>query len=389
MNNFDEIIDRKNTNSVKWDLCEERFGKSDILPMWVADMDFASPPQVCDAILKRAEHRVYGYTHVSNELNQAIKIWYTKRNAWEIDTNWIVHTPGVVSSINIAILSLTNENDKILVQTPVYYPFFSCIEGNKRILIKNSLENSNGYYKINFEDLENKLKDGVKLMILCSPHNPVGRVWKKEELERVANLCLQNNVLLISDEIHSDLVYKGHKHIPIASLSEEIQKNTITLHSPTKTFNLAGLSHSMAFIPNDIFREKFISTMNRIGAGMLNTFGLTAAHAAFSYGEPWLEDLIEYLTGNLKIIVEYFEKNIPEIKVVMPESTYLAWLDCREIIEKVGNLEKFFVEKAGVGLNDGLIFGDDGKGYSRINFACPRELLIKGLQLIESAIKNI
>jgi cystathionine beta-lyase len=388
MSRFDEVFERRGTNSLKWDYCKERFGKADILPMWVADMDFASPPEVYRDILTRVEHKVYGYTEVSNELNIAIKNWNLKRNNWNIDVDCIVHTTGVVTSINTAVLAFTKENDKVLIQTPVYYPFYSCIEDNGRILIKNSLENIDAYYRINFEDLEKKLREGVKMMIFCSPHNPIGRVWKDSELQQVAQLCLENNVLLVSDEIHSDLVFSGSKHIPIASLSEQMRNNCITLNSPSKTFNLAGLAHSMAFIQNAVLREKFIKTMNRTGANMLNIFGLTATHAAYKYGEMWLDELMHYLSENLRILTEYFEKNIPEIKVIKPESTYLAWLDCRELSKKVDNLKEFFVQKAGIGLNDGVIFGIEGKGYQRINFACPRAILLEGLQAIEKAVKN-
>ncbi len=383
---FDEVIDRKNTFSLKWDCCKERFGREDILPMWVADMDFKSPAQITEAIIERAEHGVFGYTETSEKLSVALVCWMKKRHNWAIDKEWIVHTPGVVTSISISILAFTDIGDKILIQTPVYYPFYSCIQDNKRQLVVNSLKNNNGHYEIDFEDLEKKLGNGVKMMIFCSPHNPIGRVWSSDELVQVANLCRKYNVIMISDEIHSDLVYKGHKHIPIASAFEGTLDTSITLTSPTKTFNLAGLSESAAIIPNMELRQNFKKTLIKTGAGMLNIFGLEAAEVAYTQCEGWLEELMTYLEGNLEILVEYFKKNITQIKVIRPEATYLAWLDCNELPVAAGKMKEFFTFKAGVGLNDGATFGKEGHGFQRINFACPRALLLEGLERIKNAV---
>lgn len=386
---FDEIINRKNTYSLKWDCCKERFGAEDILPMWVADMDFKSPAEVTEAIKRRAEHGIFGYTEVSDNLSDALQIWIKRRNNWDIDKRWIVHSPGVVTSVNASILAFTDIGDKVLMQTPIYYPFYSSINDNKRQLIVNSLKNNNGYYEIDFEDLEKKFGSGVKIMIFCSPHNPIGRVWKRDELDQVAKLCQKYNVLLISDEIHSDLVYKGYKHIPIASLSEETLNNSVTLISPTKTFNLAGLSESIAIIVNMELRQRFKNTLSKTGAGMLNIFGLEAAEAAYAYGERWLEELIEYLQGNLEVLIEYFQKNIPQIKVIRPEATYLAWLDCNGLPVAADKLKEFFTFKARVGMNDGITFGKEGSGFQRINFACPRGLLLEGLERIKNAVGEL
>lgn len=386
---FDEIIDRKNTCSVKWDYCKDKFGREDVLPMWVADMDFPSPIEITEAIKKRAEHCIFGYTGVSEQLTGAMIRWMKRRNNWTIRKDWTIHTPGVVTSINIAILAYTDIGDKILIQTPVYYPFYSSITDNDRQLVVNPLKNHHGYYEIDFDDLEKKFGSGVKMMILCSPHNPVGRVWKIEELNRIAELCIKYNVLVISDEIHSDLIYEGYRHIPIAAVSDGILLNSVTCISPTKTFNLAGLAESSAIIPNVDLRNKFQKTLKKTGAGMLNIFGLEAAEAAYTHGEQWLEELIAYLTVNLETLIDYFNENIPSIKVVKPEGTYLAWLDCRELSEKTGGLREFFVHKAGVGLNDGIMFGKDGAGFQRMNFACPRALLLEGLQRIESAVGKL
>ncbi|MCX7746477.1 MAG: PatB family C-S lyase [Clostridia bacterium] len=388
-NFFDKTVDRKNTFSLKWDCCEARFGKADILPMWVADMDFQSPPEVIEAIIRRAEHGVFGYTEVSEKLSDALISWIERRNNWTIDRRWVLHSPGVVTSINTSILAFTEVGDKILIQTPVYYPFYSSINDNGRQLVVNSLKNNNGYYEIDFEDLEKKLAEDVKMMIFCSPHNPIGRVWKKDELDQVAALCLKYNVLLISDEIHSDLVFKEYKHIPIASLSQETLNHSVTLISPTKTFNLAGLSHSSVIIPNLELKRKFKDTLAKTGAGMLNIFGLEAAEAAYTRCEGWLKDLILYLESNLETLTQYFEKNVPGIKVIRPEATYLAWLDCSALPVPAEKLKAFFTFKAGVGMNDGITFGKEGYGFQRINFACPRTLLMEGLQKIEKAIAKL
>jgi len=386
---FDEVIDRKNTDCLKWDYCKQRFGREDILPMWVADMDFKSPDLITEAIIERAKHGVFGYTEASEKLSNALIGWMKNRHNWQINGNWIVFSPGVVTSINTAILAYTKPGDKVLIQTPVYYPFYSCVKDNERELVTNPLKDNNGHYEIDFDDLEKKLADNVKLMIFCSPHNPIGRVWKLQELEEVLRLCKKYDIVIISDEIHSDLVFKGHKHIPISSLAGEAYKKCITLNSPTKTFNIAGLSISSAIIPDAELRRKFRFTLNKNGANMLNIFGLTAAEAAYSSCEKWLDDLLEYLESNLDTLVEYFETNIPQIKVIRPEATYLAWLDCNNLPVKPEKLKEFFVNEAGVGLNDGITFGVEGSGFQRLNFACPRNVLLEGLEKIKNAVAKL
>lgn len=384
---FDELIDRRNTHSLKWDYCNQRFGRADILPMWVADMDFQSPEPIRQAILRRAEHGVFGYTMASQGLSEALIGWLERRHGWRTDPHWIVHSPGVVTSVNTAILAFTNPGDRVLMQTPIYYPFYSSIQENGRELSVNPLKKRDGYYEIDFEDLEKRLADGVKLMILCSPHNPIGRVWRLQELNEILRLCKKHDVIVVSDEIHSDLVFQGHKHIPVASLDDS--NRCVSLYSPTKTFNIAGLSVSQAIIPNKDLKKKFINTLHRNGADMLNIFGLEAAEAAYRHCEPWLEDLLVYLQGNLEMLIEYFQSNIPRIKVIRPEATYLAWLDCNELPVTAENLKAFFTNEAGVGLNDGITFGKEGQGYQRINFACPRSLLAEGLEKIRNAVAKL
>ncbi|WP_265445441.1 MalY/PatB family protein [Acetivibrio straminisolvens] len=386
---FDEVVNRKNTDSLKWDYCKQRFGKSGILPMWVADMDFKSPSIISEAIIQRAQHGIFGYTEASERLSAALAGWMKKRHGWQIDEKWISYSPGVVTSVNTAILAYTKPGDKVLMQTPIYYPFYNSIIDNERELVTNSLRDNNGHYGIDFEDLEKKLSDNVKMMIFCSPHNPIGRVWKIDELKEVLRLCKKYNVILVSDEIHSDLVFKGHKHIPIASLIEDDFKNCITLVSPTKTFNIAGLSVSAVIISEAGLRAKFRSTLSKNGANMLNIFGLVAAEAAYSSCEKWLDELLVYLEENLNTLEEYFKENIPQIKVIRPEATYLAWLDCNGLKVPAGQLKDFFVNKAGVGLNDGFAFGKEGLGFQRLNFACPRTVLLEGLERIKKAVDGL
>lgn len=388
-NIFDEVVDRKNTNSMKWDFCKEVFGKADILPMWVADMDFQSPSVIVEALVQRARHGVFGYTKASENLSASLSGWMKKRHNWQIEKDWIVYSPGIVTSIKTAILAYTNPGDKILIQTPVYHPFYSSIKNNERELITNPLKNNNGYYEIDFEDLEKKLaENNVKAMIFCTPHNPIGRVWRANELEEVLRLCKKYDVFIISDEIHSDLVFKGYKHIP-TGLRDGDFKNYISLVSPTKTFNIAGLSISAAIIPDEGLRGKFVYALKKTGADMLNIFGLTAAEAAYTYCEDWLDELLLYLEGNLNMLEKFFKDNIPQIRVIRPEATYLAWLDCNELPVLPEKLNDFFVNEVGVGLNDGLIFGIEGSGFQRLNFACPKAVLSEGLEKIKKAVEKL
>ncbi len=386
--NFDKSIDRLGTSSVKWDYLNRVFGNSDVLPMWVADMDFEVPQPVIDAVVKRAQHGIYGYTEKPDSFYSSIASWLEKRHGWHISKDWISVCPGVVPAISLSVLSFTEPGDKVLVQTPVYYPFFSSIESNDRIIVNNQLKQENGKYFIDFEDLESKLGRGVTAMILCSPHNPVGRVWSREELGKVGELCLKHNVLLISDEIHSDLVYAGNLHIPIASISEELAQRTVTCIAPSKTFNIAGLATSIAIMQNEDLRKKFNDTIKCLGIEMSNLFGITALEAAYTNGYEWLDQLLAYLEGNVDLLMDYFESNIPGIKVSRPEGTYLIWLDCRELGMNQKDLVSFFINKAHVGLNDGAVFGAGGEGFMRMNIACPRSLLAETLNRIEQAVKD-
>jgi len=387
--NFDKSINRLGTSSVKWDYLERVFGNKEVLPLWVADMDFEIPQPVIDTVVKRAQHGIYGYTEKPASFYASIANWMKKRHGWHINNEWITVCPGVVPALCFSVLSFTEPEDKVLLQSPVYHPFFSSIKDNGRIVVNNQLRQENGKYVMDFEDLEAKLRSGVKVMLLCSPHNPVGRVWSKEDLEKVGELCAKYNVVIISDEIHSDLIYSSCTHIPAASISEELAARTVTCIAPSKTFNIAGLSASAVIIPDNALRQKFNGTIKRLGIEMSNLFGITALEAAYTNGEEWLDQVLEYMEDNIDYLVRYFNTRIPQIKVSKPQGTYLVWLDCRELEMNQKDLVNFFINKARVGLNDGAAFGAGGEGFMRINIACPKSLLEEALNRIEQAVSSL
>jgi len=395
--NFDKVINRRNTASLKWDAVHDIFGDKDVLPMWIADMDFEVARPITDAILKRAEHAIYGYTTIPESLIDAVIERIKSKFNWDVKPEWLIFTPGTVSALYITIKAITSIGDSVLVQEPVYYPFFSAIRDNGAHIVSNDLKLVNYHYEIDFDYLEDKFlgKDGIftgsnriKAMILCNPHNPVGRVYTKEELTKIGEILIKNEVVVISDEIHCEIVYTGHRHIPFASISEEFADNSITLISGSKTFNIAGLETSIIIIPNKKLRRRFIEAKGKLLSNP-NPFGLVATEAAFRYGDDWLSQLLEYLEGNLKFLMDYVEKRIPKVKVIKPEGTYLAWLDFRELGMDKYTLSEFLRKNAKVGLDDGYIFGKSGEGFARLNFACPRSILEEGLRRIEKAVKEI
>jgi len=386
---FDSIIDRKGTSSIKWDYLDRVFKNTEVIPMWVADMDFAAPQPVIDAVVERARHGVYGYTEKPSSFYNSAAQWLKKRHNWDIDSRWITTCPGVVPTLNFCILSLTEPGDKVLLQSPVYPPFFASIRNNGRSLVDSPLKLQGDKYVMDYEDLERKLSDGVKLMLLCSPHNPVGRVWSREELLKTGELCLKYDVTIVSDEIHSDLVFSGCKHTPLAALSEQLAERTITCIAPSKTFNIAGFATSMTITSNESLKKKLDGYLNNLGIELTNLFGITALEAAYKQGEEWLEQVLAYLEGNLDFLMDYLNMHIPKIKVSRPEGTYLVWLDCRELGMKQKELVDFFINKAHVGLNDGTPFGPAEEGFMRMNIACPRSVLEEGLSRIETAVKSI
>jgi cystathionine beta-lyase len=384
--NFDEIISRENTDCVKYDFRKQLFGSDDVIPMWVADMDFKTPDFIVDALKARMDHPIFGYP-VKPEAYFTSQIkWLMARHQWEVQREWIQFCQGVVPALNLIVLAFTDPGDEIIVQPPVYYPFFSAIKNNHRVQVDNPLIYQNGRYSIDFDDLEKKIDTKTRILFLCHPQNPGGRSWRVDELTRLAGICMKNDLLIISDEIHSDLVLPGYKHVPMASISTEIADCVITCIAPSKTFNIAGLGTSSVIISNPGHREKFQNIMERIHIGMGNILGITASIAAYTHGAAWLMEVMQYIQGNVDLVAEFCRSRIPKIKPMIPEATYLVWLDCRDLGFSNEELRKFMIEKVKVGFNDGPTFGAGGDGFQRMNVGCPRNVVREALDRMEKAI---
>lgn len=383
--NFDEIVPRKGTNSLKHDALERFFNSASALPLWVADMDFKTPDFIMEAIRKRAEHEILGYTFRPDSYFEAVIGWMKRRHQWDIRKEWISFSPGVVAGLTYAIESFSKPGDGVVVQPPVYFPFFDSVKGTKRKMIQNPLKIENGRYTFDLEDLKSKIDKNTKLLLLCNPQNPGGMVWTLEELVALSNLCLENNIMIISDEIHSDLIFKGHKHIPLASISDEVAQNCMVSMAPSKTFNVAGLSSSLVIIPN---KTKFARYERTIGVGHLgmgNIFGSVALEAAYTHGDEWLEQLLDYLWANYQLLENFIQEKLPRVKVMKPQATYLIWMNFSDYGMKNEELAKFTVKNAGVALNDGGRFGIGGDGWLRINIGCPRSMLQEALNRLAKA----
>lgn len=390
MYNFDKKIDRSKNNSAKWEEIGLNFGEDDLLPMWVADMDFETAPEILEAMKEKLDQRIFGYTSRPNSYFESAAKWTKERHGYDIDPKTLVHSPGVILTLSLVIKLFTRENDKIMIQNPVYTPFSNVIKDNNRKLVINSLMESEGKYSIDFEGFENKAKDpDLKWFILCNPHNPVGRVWTKDELEKLGDICVRNNVRIIADEIWRDIVYKNHKHISIASLSKEIEDITITCFSATKTFNIAGLQASFVSFPR---REEFNRFSNELGVLDIkrnNPFNLVAVEAAFNKGDKWVGELVEYLEDNVDYVENYIKENIPNVSLVRPEGTYLIWLDFRNLNLDKNEISSILIKKGKIALSSGAVFGDEGQGFVRMNIACPRYILEEGLNRIKKAVDSI
>ncbi|MDX2445128.1 MAG: PatB family C-S lyase [Bacteroidales bacterium] len=386
---FDKIINREGSHSVKYDARGFYFGEEDLIPMWVADMDFAVPEFITDALVDRAKHPIYGYTIRPDSYFKSFIDWVQRRHNWEMQKDWILYSPGIVPALNFIVQCFSEQNDKVLIQPPVYHPFFSVVENNQREGVFNPLAYRNNRYEIDFEDLKRKISTGVKLILFSNPHNPVGRAWNRDELEKLGNICIENNVLIVSDEIHSDLVLPGYTHIPMASISDEIAKITITCMAPSKTFNLAGLSTSSVIISDQSKRELFQQYMGKFHISGGNIFGAVASEAAYTYGDHWLDSLLEYLDENFHYLDEYLKTRIPKIKLVPSEATYLAWLDFRGLKLEGDALKSFTIKNARVGFNDGRTFRDGGEGFQRMNLACPKQVLQEALLRLEKAVNKL
>ncbi|HOP13312.1 MAG TPA: PatB family C-S lyase [Lentimicrobium sp.] len=384
--NFDEIIERGNTACVKYDLRKFFFGNNEVIPMWVADMDFRTPDFVMDAIRKRAAHEVLGYSIRTDSYFDALTAWIQRRHHWRTEREWIAFSPGIVPAVNMAVLAFTLRRDKVIIQPPVYFPFFDAVKNHNRKLVYNQLIMENGRYRMNYENLEQLCRDGARMLILSNPHNPAGNAWRADELQRMADICLKYNVLMISDEIHCDLVNRGYKHTVLASLSPEIAANTVTMVAPSKTFNLAGMATSSVIISNPSLMKRFRKVLDGLHIEMGNLFGNVAAEAAYMHGDAWLEQLLDYIDGNIHTLIEFAETHLPQVKVIRPEATYMAWLDFSQTGMSDAELKKFAIEEAGLGMNEGTQFGPGGDGYMRMNLACPRPVLMKALKQLKHAL---
>lgn len=382
---FDECIPRRGTGSVKHDDLLNRFGRADLQPLWVADMDFRSPECVREALAGLVEHGVYGYALKTEATYRAICEWFERRHAIRVDPAAIVFTPGVVAALNCLVQAFTAPGEGILIQPPVYHPFFSAIRANGRRLLENALIEQDNRYEMDYTDLEAKARE-AKVLILCSPHNPVGRVWTRRELERVADICLRHGVLIISDEIHNDLVFSPHRHVAMASLAPEVARITITCHAPSKTFNLPGLSTAYVLIPDEGLRATFRRFMDRLHVDSLNAFGLRAMEAAYTAGEPWLRELLAYLSANARGVQEHLAAWDPRVRVSPLEGTYLMWMDFRRTGMAPDELRDALIERARLALNDGRMFGPGGTGFQRMNIGCPRACLLQGLDRLKTAL---
>lgn len=383
---FDKVIDRNHSWSIKHDFKEENKKPEDIIPLWVADMDFVSPECVVNALKAAASHQVFGYTRPREEYFEALSGWYERRFRWKIEKEWLVKTPGVVFALSVALRAFTGPGDAVIIQPPVYEPFRRAIIRNKRKLVKNPLVLENGRYHMDLEDLERKiLENHVKLMIFSSPHNPIGRVWSREELTALSQICNRHHVFVISDEIHGDFTWPGHVQIPYASLSQECAMNSMVCTAPSKTFNLAGLQTSNILIPNGQMRKCLEDELMDMGQENINRMGLIACEAAYRGGEEWLVELLTYLQGNLALIREFLEKEMPEIKLIEPEGTYLAWLDCRGMGMTEEEMVTFFSDQAKVWLDPGSHSGEEAAGFMRFNMASPRSVIERALRQIKEA----
>jgi len=384
--NFDQGINRSNTASLKWDFTEQRFGEKDLLPMWVADMDFASPPEIVNALTKRAMHPVYGYTAPTDLVYDSSIKWMKNKHNWDIKREWITFSAGVVSGFTTAILAFSEPGDKVLIQTPVYTPFFDSVKSNNRVLVENPLNYVEGTLKIDFDDLESQLQDNVKIFLLCNPHNPGGMVWSREDLKKIGELCVKHNVLIISDEIHADLCLPGFTHYPIASLSKEISDITITLMAPSKTFNVAGIQASLLICENKKLQQKLNQTQHQLAFHGLNLFALEVITAAYDHCDYWLEEVIQYIQKNVETVHHFIQEELPQIKMVVPEASYLIWLDCTALGLSDQELRQQLIHKGKIAVSPGYSYGKGGEGFIRLNVGCTHQTVLEGLKRLKLAL---
>lgn len=386
---FDEEVSREGTDCVKYDLRKETFGTEDLVPMWVADMDFKTPDFIISALRKRLGHELMGYSFRSADFFKSISSWLIKRHNWEIEDEWICFCPGIVPALNLCTLAFTRPGDTIIIQPPVYTPFFSAVENHGRNLVFNQLTEVNGKYVMDLDSLTDSITPTTRMIIISNPHNPVGRSWSCDELTNLAEICLKNDIMILSDEIHCDLVFPGFRHTPVASISHKFSEITVTCIAPSKTFNLAGLSTSSVIISNPVLRKYFNSKIEHLHIGNGNIFGNVASIAAYTYGYEWLDNLLVYLGKNASYVTDFCRTNIPEIVPVKPEATYMIWLDCTKLGMQGEELQDFFVLKAKVGMNEGSTFGPGGEGFMRMNLGTTHQQVRKAMEQIEKAVASL
>jgi cystathionine beta-lyase len=386
---FDAVLDRRGTNSLKWDFAVERGRPQDVLPLWVADMDFRAPQPVLDALHRAVDHGIFGYSDTKAAYEEALSHWFAERFDWQTQPSWLVKTPGVVFALAMALRALTQPGEAVLIQPPVYYPFFQVIRDNDRVVVENRLVYENGRYTIDFADFEDKIvRHQVRLFILCSPHNPVGRVWTQEELRTMGEICGRHNVFVVSDEIHCDFAFPEHPHTTFLKAVPELEDRAIVCTAPSKTFNLAGLQVSNIWIPAEGIRKAFCREMDRSGYSQLNTLGLVACQAAYESGGEWLNQCRSYLRGNLDFLRTFLAQRLPEIRLVEPDGTYFAWLDCSGLGLNGRALNDLVENRAKLWLDAGHIFGGDADQFQRVVLACPRSTLEQALLQLERAIRE-
>lgn len=385
---FDKAIDRTGTNCVKWDLVSKQ-GFADVLPMWVADMDFEVSPHIIEEMQKVLNQKVFGYQYTTDEYKDVIVSWMANRHNYHIEKEWICYTPNVVAGLCMSVQAISEPGDEIIIQTPVYGPFYTSIKDNGRVIVESPLKNDNGYYTMDFEDFESKITEKTKAVILCNPHNPCGRVWTREELQTLADICMKHDLYIISDDIHGDLVYKGHEHTVIASLSEAIADKCIVCTAPSKTFNLAGMQIAHCIVKNEALRKKFLEPLGKLHLGSGNSFEEAMVIGAYKYSKQWLDELLEYLEGNMDYFVSFMQKELPQLTVHKPEGTYLMWIDCRALGMNQDELDKFVHEHCKLYVNSGTFFGDEGEGFIRMNLACPRATVEEGLKRLKAGVAGI
>lgn len=380
--NFDEIIDRSNTNCEKYDSRKAIFGSENVIPMWVADTDFRTPDFIVKAVKERAAHEVYGYPQKPDSYYESICNWHKRQHAWHIQREWLSYSPNVVVALSSIVLSLTKPGDKVILQPPVYFPFYHVVEGNERVVIENQLKIEDGRYRFDFDDLKAKIDSKTKMLLLCNPHNPGGMAWTKDELTELGQICIENNIIVVSDEIHSDLVFPEYKHTPFAAISDEFAQISLTTTAASKTFNMAGLSSAYIITANEQFMLAYKKLMRATHVSSGNFFGIVATEAAFTHGDEWLLQLKNYLKGNRDYLEQYLAENIPLVKMMHPEATFLAWIDLSGLTISTNEAFSNLV-KAGVGLSIGNMFGPGGENFVRLNFGCPRSVLQKGLEIMK------